>query len=695
MNKQLKKHTIIIFSILLILSTALCSGLCFFSIENNNKKNLNFSQANCQMLATWNNVRVNSAKNILANLQTDVDISRYALTKDSWYTLTINDKIKTYAHIYGNLYFDVGIYNITEKKYFAKTEVVNFSESDFPETEGSFKYRHGQVFYEKKSYINDLELVFLYILYDDMSSVFFDENSTQAHYYVLNNNELIFSNDSKPVINNLKELTESNSAIDGYSVSCVVSENFKYVYCIKNTFPYSAVVPLFLIYILLIVASYVLSKKIVASFSTPVREFIDELKQIESISDIETLEDGLQNIKNMQTNITEIKKEAQIRQKLLIQSYLSDLYHGILVDYHANNIIKEYNIDIINKNHRLILASIVNDTECAAVYTVAGVPFIKTDIIEILAGKFPSMLYFDDYYNGFCIITEDSDINFYEILENLSNTLQIEFNIDFKVCISDKVKGLKESTAEFNKLQLIKNSVFFIDDTKNIYESSKTKLNLETDVYYPIESERQIIQSIVNGETTLAENQIKHIIEANLAHANKFNLIMLKNSLIVTITRILKSIDNTLNDLYPGSVSLDFSLENLSSEEIKNKLFDMFVPILSYTGSVKYVENEKDIIEKFISDNLCRDISLYELAEHLGYSHYKTSRIFKTLFGENFKTYLNKKKVEYSKELLLKGHKISDVSTNIGCNCVETYIRIFKKYEGILPSSFIKDNLEQ
>ena len=58
--------------------------------------------------------------------------------------------------------------------------------------------------------------------------------------------------------------------------------------------------------------------------------------------------------------------------------------------------------------------------------------------------------------------------------------------------------------------------------------------------------------------------------------------------------------------------------------------------------------------------------------------------------GDNFKNYINMYRIEKAKEILRekKDIKIKDLAEKLGYNSSNTFIRIFKKYEGISPTQF-------
>ena len=102
---------------------------------------------------------------------------------------------------------------------------------------------------------------------------------------------------------------------------------------------------------------------------------------------------------------------------------------------------------------------------------------------------------------------------------------------------------------------------------------------------------------------------------------------------------------------------------------------------------------DSDMAEKminYIKANYSNDISLTDISEYFDMSPCYLSTMFKHYTGENFKDYLNFYRVKKAKEYLQNGKmKMGTVAKMVGCNSINTFIRIFKKYEGISPGQYV------
>lgn len=102
----------------------------------------------------------------------------------------------------------------------------------------------------------------------------------------------------------------------------------------------------------------------------------------------------------------------------------------------------------------------------------------------------------------------------------------------------------------------------------------------------------------------------------------------------------------------------------------------------------------KEAIEKalaYIHLNGMRDLSLAEVAEHVGLNAAYLSVLFKDSAGESFIKYLTRLRMEKAKWLLQRGLKVADVSERVGYHTYRHFSEVFKKYTGVLPGQYKED----
>lgn len=180
--------------------------------------------------------------------------------------------------------------------------------------------------------------------------------------------------------------------------------------------------------------------------------------------------------------------------------------------------------------------------------------------------------------------------------------------------------------------------------------------------------------------------------------------------------------DYIFNDKYPRE-SLQEMIVLLASA-IKNKLLELGVDIETiyrqigtaqifacsnndqlYEMMTRYIHDLFEAIEslqdrktnhhyiakatEYIERHYMRNMSVSDIADHLGLSSSYLSRFFKTETGKSPLEYLTEFRLEKSKQLLMANDlTLQQISERIGYPDVNSYIRYFKKYEGMTPGKF-------
>lgn len=161
-----------------------------------------------------------------------------------------------------------------------------------------------------------------------------------------------------------------------------------------------------------------------------------------------------------------------------------------------------------------------------------------------------------------------------------------------------------------------------------------------------------------------------------------------------------KSLSN-LKQLLPMYDELLFKSLVEKKPESDHEL-EILITDLIKSGDTIEQETTKDdyiqaIIQKacsYIDNNLSRDISLEDVANHVHLSSVYFSRFFKEHNGKNFIIYLTEVRMQRAKELLdSREHRIQDISIMVGYQSSKYFTRVFKKRYGVTPTEHLHANL--
>ena len=126
-------------------------------------------------------------------------------------------------------------------------------------------------------------------------------------------------------------------------------------------------------------------------------------------------------------------------------------------------------------------------------------------------------------------------------------------------------------------------------------------------------------------------------------------------------------------------------------DDIKKVVVLLIEHIIEYYDAPNTNKSMDEIVD-YIHTHYKEDISLTSVSDLVSLSPQYTSKIFREYTGQNFTEYLALYRLKIAKEILLNENiPISEIFERAGFNNQQTFIRTFKKYEGITPSQFKKN----
>ena len=112
----------------------------------------------------------------------------------------------------------------------------------------------------------------------------------------------------------------------------------------------------------------------------------------------------------------------------------------------------------------------------------------------------------------------------------------------------------------------------------------------------------------------------------------------------------------------------------------------------SYLFSANSDEITKKVIE-YIYHNYKNDLSLGDIADHIGINSSYLSRKFKKDCGKGVIEYLNFIRIEQAKKLMINGkRKVKEVAEDVGFNNYNYFFKVFKDSQGMTPLEYEKSD---
>jgi YesN/AraC family two-component response regulator len=203
------------------------------------------------------------------------------------------------------------------------------------------------------------------------------------------------------------------------------------------------------------------------------------------------------------------------------------------------------------------------------------------------------------------------------------------------------------------------------------------------DLIYSLETERQLMLVLQEGDFKAIEALSIHIINQNLkSNVPKSRI---AQALYITSLRVIQ--DSKIEKDYESYFIFG---DDVSDDEFQSRCVTNFLDLSSRLIEQR-TEESADLSSEviaFIEDNYDKDISLTDVADHFHFSMVYMSKLFKKIVGINFKEYLTSIRVERAKQLLIQGWKVQDVALKVGFNNADSFIRMFKRATDISPGKF-------
>ncbi len=98
---------------------------------------------------------------------------------------------------------------------------------------------------------------------------------------------------------------------------------------------------------------------------------------------------------------------------------------------------------------------------------------------------------------------------------------------------------------------------------------------------------------------------------------------------------------------------------------------------------------------EYIRKHHSEPLTLDGIAHALFQSKYTLCHLFKQYTGESIVTHIHRVRVSVASELLLKGESVTETAHAVGFENLSFFTKIFKRYLGLTPSAFQKENAER
>lgn len=688
-NKIIKFNSKIIFFLLIVLC-------CLFSMYRGKREIQEITEDRI-VKAEKNYKNIENKLNILNleifNLKTTDVFRSYFFEKTSesekrYLKIKLYDQLKKLNTIYGNIGFSISLGSANEKTILATEGTVDrttyFKEQGFPDNLENLK---------KYILIKDDKIV-LYLKTEEEKGVapvywiifltkesFFSEIKFELDEWFIENGSTYVNLESDKI--HYPDRAKFKRKILNFSIP-YFNTGLSYVEPpIDSLFVYfMEFTKMMAVFAVVSLLFFLVKYFIVAPIKSLSEKFGYSGKNIKK--EVEYIEQKIEEIsftnKNLQYTISDMKayqKEKKIKDYLL----------GIIEKENLDQIKSESPIFDLDK-YRVIILEVFDADLTENIYEKFRITkdfFVKYFSREIMCEII------DIDYKSIAIILEDklTEEELEEVMICLEKHCENNFDLIFTIAITDLYSDMKKLSRAYREAKKVLDYKFVFKEKRVIFQNSIQDSNFKT-YYYPVELEGKLINKTLNSSETSIRRVLSEIFdENNRKEIDKNELKEFAGLLYNTLNRMLIQLKELNSDIELKEFNIEEILTvdyfNQLKKLFENKIFEIYKAVKFKSTTENIDTREK--IEKYLEDNYMIDISLDDLADFLGHSFKYTSVLFKKVMGDNFKPYLNMYRIDKAKKIMEENPdvKIKELAEMVGYNSSNTFIRIFKKYEGVSP----------
>jgi YesN/AraC family two-component response regulator len=211
--------------------------------------------------------------------------------------------------------------------------------------------------------------------------------------------------------------------------------------------------------------------------------------------------------------------------------------------------------------------------------------------------------------------------------------------------------------------------------------------------YYPLTIEQRLINAVNAGDFSTAEDQLRQVYTENIVKRDlspsmlQYLINELEGSLLKSVHRISEF---EIGEKFYEEELMEID-RSLSYLEKFQKITEAYKRVCETVRSGKQDKSARTIkrIIEYLNENYATpNLSLSGVADEFDISGGYLSILFKTTYGENFSSFLEKKRIEQACSLLEEGATLERIAANVGYNSVQVLRKAFRRSMGINPNDY-------
>lgn len=292
--------------------------------------------------------------------------------------------------------------------------------------------------------------------------------------------------------------------------------------------------------------------------------------------------------------------------------------------------------------------------------------------------------------------SENNDTVMHElqaIAQMVRSFVQTHFRIYFTVAISNVHASFAGIPSAYQEaLQALEYKVIIGSGQVITYD----QIPAPQDRYdYSLDTEQQLINQIKAGDYTGTKQTLDAIFQRNF-NKESLSVQMAKCLLFDLINTMIKAMNQVSFACETQLFDQLNPLERLTGAQTIQELYTVMIELSAeicqavQAGHIDHGSQLVDDVRSFVSDHFREyNLSISSIAEHFNLVPSYLSRLYKDQSGESLLDTINRTRIQEAKRLLKDpDQSISDITHAVGYLHSNTFIRIFKRFEGVTPGRF-------
>lgn len=427
---------------------------------------------------------------------------------------------------------------------------------------------------------------------------------------------------------------------------------------------------------------------------TPIREIISSLKN-NTDADFKNKKNELRIITDSVAHLLEENKNINHKLKLQNETLKMHAIASLLKKSYTKNDKLSFSLDF---KHSMFVVSVVyiedygeyfidSDTSIQQVENIKLVNFAIKQILEELLEETGVDVYYTEIDNLLAFILcmdNDVSVQYINAIKQAQMHLRDKLKIQTTISVSSFINNASElSTLYYECLDLL--------DYRNlsgrytvITEDYRSK---ENGTYnFTLEEEVLLKNHILSGDSSSAIAMVSKILKSNSSVINNPDILRYLSFDIVSSLLKTCDVENKGKEYFD---KLHEFLKWNDYSVVFEKICDLIKETCMTANNVlsnDIVSNAISYVKKNYRD---KTLSVSKIADNLGITAGYLSDTFAKKQNEKLLDYINKYRIERSKELLLNPkYTVLEVAEKVGYTNPKTFRRLFKKYTNILPTEF-------